>query len=171
MPWLEAVAGVNPQSTPAASIIIWRKTMRPGILSCIAAIAVLAGCAPDGEAPGGTSSAIAVRDATGCDEAAHWRQRSAEARSQGLQSSGDQARTNHINRANFFASMAVAADLQCIVTSDEGDQPIAAALEAARNAEAARSFYEQTRHWGEAHHAALQAIEVLVQRIPPQNGD
>ncbi|CAN5867808.1 hypothetical protein BH23GEM9_BH23GEM9_29480 [soil metagenome] len=143
--------------------------MRSGFLSCIAAVAVLTACGADGEATGGASAAIAVPNAAGCSDASQWRQRAAEARSEALESSSDQARINFVNRANFLASMAVAADLQCIVNLNDSDQALEAALDAARSAESTRSFYEQTIRWGEAHHAANGAIELLVQRLPRQD--
>jgi hypothetical protein len=145
--------------------------MRSGFLACITAVAVLAGCGADDEADGRARDAIAVPSAAGCGDASRWRQRAAETRSERLESSSDQARITHANRANFFASMAVAADLQCIVSLNDGDHALEAALDAARTAERARSFYEQTIRWGEAHHAANGAIELLVQRIPRQDLD
>jgi hypothetical protein len=140
--------------------------MRSGFLVYIAVVAVLTGCGADGEAMDEASAATSVPNAAGCDDASEWRQRSAEARSEGLESSSDQARITRVKRANFFASIAVAADLRCIVSVDEGGQAVGVALDAARAAEGARSFYEQTIRWGEAQHAANGAIELLVRGIP-----
>jgi hypothetical protein len=141
--------------------------MRSGFL-IVAAVAMLTGCGADGEGMDGATAAISVPNASSCGDASQWRQRAVETRSEALELSSEQARITYGNRANFFASMAVAADLQCIVSLNDGDLAIEAALDAARTAESARSFYERTIHWGEAQFAANGAIELLVQRIPQQ---
>jgi hypothetical protein len=145
--------------------------MRAKALVHIVAVAMLTGCGADGadradgEGSHGTVAAKSAPNAAGCGDAPQWRERAAETRVEALSSSRDQSRITSINRANFFSSMAIAADLQCIVPLQDGDPAIEAALHAAHAAERALRFYEQTLHWGVAHAAVNEAIERLVQRV------
>jgi hypothetical protein len=140
------------------------------ILICIGAVAMLSGCnaggeAQSGEAQGGDPAAITAPSAAGCREAPQWRQLAVEAGGAALETASDQARITRLNRANFYSAMAISAELHCLTADSEAEPAADAALDAARRAANARSFYEQTIQWGEAQRAANQVIEGLVQQM------
>jgi hypothetical protein len=101
-----------------------------------------------------------------CQDAAQWKQRAAELRAAGAESPSDQAQITRLSRANVFSAMAIAAELHCLAADGVANLAVEAALDAARGAASTRSFHGQTIRWGEAHHAANQLIDALVQQVP-----
>lgn len=78
----------------------------------------------------------------------------------------DQERMYTGNRANYFASLAVVAELKCRITLAEADEALKPAFEAARKAEAASSTYERGFRWSEADFIATRVIALLIQQLP-----
>jgi hypothetical protein len=73
------------------------------------------------------------------------RQRAAEERRLGKESSSDQTRLLLASRANFLASVAVVAELQCAATTDnEATEALQEAMQMARAADGTAGFYAQT---------------------------
>jgi hypothetical protein len=142
--------------------------LRSRILICLGAV-LLSGCDAGGEAQSGDPAAITAPSAAGCREAPQWRQLAVEAAGAALETASDQARITRLNRANFYSAMAISAELHCLTADSEAEPAVDAALnavlDAARRAASARSFYEQTIHWGEAQRAANQVIEGLIQQM------
>jgi hypothetical protein len=56
------------------------------------------------------------------------------------------------------------------VTSADADEALRPAFDAARKAEAARSFYERAGHWNEAGFIATQVVQTLMKQLsaPPR---
>lgn len=101
-----------------------------------------------------------------CADAPQLRQRSADGRRRLDELTSDQEKISVGNRARFQASLAIIADLKCKVSAAEADDALKPALEAARTAEASRSFYEGAVLWGEADFAATQVIALLIRQLP-----
>jgi hypothetical protein len=140
------------------------------ILIYIGAVTMLSGCnvggeAQIGEAQSGDPAAITAPAAAGCRDAPQWKQLAVEAGGAAHETASDQARITRLNRVNFFSAMAISAELHCLAADSEAAPAVDAALDAARRAASARSFYEQTIHWGEAQRAANQVIDGLVQQM------
>ncbi len=93
-----------------------------------------------------------------CADAAPLRQRATDDRRQSEGATSDQVKVTVGNRANFFASLAVIADLECKVTLVEADEVLRSAFDAARKAEAASNFYEAAHRWGEANFMATRPV-------------
>jgi hypothetical protein len=146
------------------------KVMRSRLLFFLASVAVVSGCEAGGTPRSHGNGTLVMPDAAGCEETTAWAQRAAELRAAGVESPSDQAQITRLARANFFSAMAIAAVLRCrtpdAAASQAVDAALDAALDAAREAANARSFYARTILWGEAHHAANQLIEALVQQVP-----
>lgn len=104
--------------------------------------------------------------AVSCTDAPQLRQRAIDDRRQRAELDSDHERIYIGNRANFFASLAIVADLKCKVTLAEVDEALKPAFEAARKAEATRSMYERALSWGEADFIATQVIALLVRQLP-----
>ena len=111
--------------------------------------------------------AAAVPMAVSCDDAAQLRQQAADDRRHSEESRSDQSRVAIGNRANFFASLAIVAELKCKVTLVEADEALTRVLDTAREAEAARSFYEGAHGWGEAEFEVTRVISMLIQQLGP----
>jgi len=94
------------------------------------------------------------------------RQRAVDDRRQSDELRSDHERIYVGNRAGFFASLAIIADLKCKVTPAEADEALKPAFEAARKAEDTSSMYEMAFRWGEADFMATQVIALLVQQLP-----
>lgn len=133
------------------------------------ALAIIALTACDG---GNTTSdyppASPAPTAVSCADAPQLRQRAVDDRRQSDELDSDHERIYVGNRANFFASLAIIADLKCKVTLAEADEALKPALEAARKAETTSSMYERASRWGEADFIAAQVITVLIQLLPAQ---
>jgi dihydroorotase-like cyclic amidohydrolase len=141
--------------------------MRVRLLLVPAAVLLLAACDSSGQADHTGGTAIAVSSTAACSDALPLRERAAEVRHRGLVVSSDQARLLLANRANFLASLAVAAELQCVVTLHDVEDALQAALQAARDAEGTAGFYAAATRWTEANSAVVRVIELLVQGLPP----
>jgi len=109
---------------------------------------------------------VAVPTEVRCADAAQLRQGAADDRRRGAALKSDQQRISADNRANFFASLAVIADLKCKVTVVEADEALRPALDAARKAETARGFYEAAHLWNHATFTASEVASLLTQRLP-----
>jgi hypothetical protein len=74
------------------------------------------------------------------------------------------------NRATFYTSLATIADLKCKVTLTEADEALKPAFDAARKAEASRSFYQGAVQWSEAGFIATQVVPMLMKQLsaPPK---
>lgn len=108
-----------------------------------------------------------VPTAVSCGDAQQLRQQADDDRRRTNRLESDQEKIDIGNRASFFASLAIIADLKCKVTLAEADEALKPALEAARKAQAASSFYERTSGWGEADFMSAQVIALLIQELPP----
>jgi hypothetical protein len=82
------------------------------------------------------------------------------------ETNSDQERIVAGNRATFYASLAIIADLKCQVTLAEADEALKPAFDAARKAEATRSFYERAVWWGEAGFIVTQVVPMLIKQLP-----
>jgi hypothetical protein len=140
--------------------------MRVRFMLIPAAIMLLAACNSGSQAAGTTDGMASVApDTIACADAPQLRQRAAEERRRGTESSSDQTRLLLAGRANFLASLAVVAELQCAATTDnEATEALQEALQIARAADATAGFYAQAAQWAEANFAATRAIEILVKR-------
>ena len=105
--------------------------------------------------------------AVACADASQLRQRALEDRRRRDETTSDQEKIVAGNRAIFYASLAIIADLKCQVTLAEADEALKPAFEAARKAEATHSFYERAVHWGEAGFVATQVVSMLMKQLPP----
>lgn len=136
--------------------------MRVRELTYLPALLLLASCDAASDAP----DATAVPAAAECADAGPLRQRVSDDRLRMTEVSSQQTQVVLGSRANFMASLALVAQLGCAVTLPDGDTALEAALEGARAAVEASSFYEQATRWNEANYALAQLIENLVQRLP-----
>lgn len=102
--------------------------------------------------------------AVNCADAPQLRQRALDARRQSVETTSDQEKIVAGNRATFYASLAIIADLRCKVALAEADEALKPAFDAARKAEATRSFYEEAVHWSEAGFIATQVVSMLMQQ-------
>jgi hypothetical protein len=105
-----------------------------------------------------------------CADAPQLRERAGDARRQREASSSDQERIIAGNRASFFASLAIIADVGCSVPLSNADPHLGEALASARQASGASSFYQAATHWSEAGLLATQAIALLIREgsTPPE---
>jgi len=111
-----------------------------------------------------------VPAAINCADAPQLRQQALDDGRQRVETKSDQEKIVAVSRATFYASLAMIADLKCKVTSNEVDEALKPALEAARKAEATRSFYERAVHWGDAGLIAIQVVSMLTKELsaPPK---
>jgi hypothetical protein len=107
--------------------------------------------------------------AVNCADAPELRQRALADRRLSDETKSDQEEIVARNRATFYASLAIIADLKCTVTLGEADEALKPALDAARKAESTRSFYERAGHWSEAGFIVTQVIPMLMKQgsAPP----
>jgi hypothetical protein len=70
------------------------------------------------------------------------------------------------NRATFYASLAIIADLKCRLPLPETDAVLKPAFGAARGAEGTSSFYERAVGWSDAAFLATQAVSTLMKQLP-----
>jgi hypothetical protein len=106
-----------------------------------------------------------VPTSVGCQDAAQFRQRANDDRRDGARLKSDQGKVSTASRANFFASLAIVAELKCKVTLAEADEAVRAALDTARKAEGARSFYDVVYLWGDADFKATEAASLLIRQL------
>lgn len=104
--------------------------------------------------------------AVNCGDAAQLEQRALDDRRRRDETSSDQEKIVAGNRGTFYASLAIVADLKCRVTLAEADEALKPAFDAARKAEATRSFYERAVLWSEAGLIVTQVVPMLMKRLP-----
>ena len=134
----------------------------------LAAIPVLVALSACGSGSAATSDPPAppAPTAVGCADAPQLKQRAADDRRRSAERSSDHEKIYIGNRANFFASLAILADLKCKVTLPEADEALKPAFEAARKAEATSSLYERALRWGEADFIAAEVAPLLIRQLP-----
>jgi hypothetical protein len=131
----------------------------------LAWLLIVAACGGQVAIGGGVAS-VAVPAEVRCVDAARLRQAAADDRTKGAAVKSDQRRVSADHRANFFASLAVIAALTCRGTAVEADEALRSALDAARKADAARSFYEAAHLWNYATFTATEVASRLAQQLP-----
>jgi hypothetical protein len=136
-------------------------------VSCTAALLLLTACEGGSGAATTTAARLPAEVAAACADAPQLRQQASDELRQASAERGDQARIVRGARANFLASLAVFAELRCVTGHTADDHALDAALQAARSAETAGSFYEQANRWADANFEATSAVELLVQRLLP----
>lgn len=137
--------------------------MRVPVLSVAPAVLVtLAACGSDPSLARPAPAPAAVS----CLDAPQLRQRGNDDRRHSVERKSDQEKIYIGNRANFYASLAIIADLKCKVPLAGVDDALKPALEAARKAETTRSLYEMAQRWGEAAFIAAQVVALQVQQLP-----
>ena len=142
--------------------------MRPRrlLFASVALVAVIA-CGTSGKgAEARDQGASVVPSSVSCADAARLTQHATDDRREIGKSSSDHERIYLGNRANFFASLAIVADLTCKTTQAPAEETIALALAAAREAAASSSMYERAQKWNEAGSRATHAIALLIQQLP-----
>jgi hypothetical protein len=130
-----------------------------------AALLVLVACEAGDDSTSDIDASLPLTSVV-CTDAPQLRQWSRDYRSQSDDVASDQRTITIGERANFFASLAIIADLKCRTTVVEADEALASALEAARKAQDAPNFYTTAVSWGRANFAAAQVIDLLVQNLP-----
>jgi hypothetical protein len=129
-----------------------------------AVLALLAAC---GEAEDVASRAVVpLPSAVSCTDAAQLRRRASDDRRRSAATSSDHEKIDTGNRAGFFASLAIVADLKCKVTLPEADAALEPAFEAARAAQNSHSMYERAQKWSDASFIATEVIALLLQKLP-----
>lgn len=105
-----------------------------------------------------------------CGDAPYLRQRALDDRRLSVETKSDQDKIVAISRATFYASLAIIADLKCQANPIQTDEALKPAFNAARKAEATRSFYERAGQWGEAGFIATHVIPLLMKQAsaPPK---
>ena len=104
--------------------------------------------------------------AVNCGDAAELAQKASDGRRQRDETPSDQEKIVASNRATFYASLAIIADLQCKLSLPESDDALRPAFEAARKAEATSSFYERAVSWGDASFLTTQVVATLMKQVP-----
>ena len=104
--------------------------------------------------------------AVNCGDAAELAQQAGDGRRQRDETNSDQERIVASNRATFYASLAIIADLKCKLSLPEADEALKPAFAAAGKAEATNSFYERAVWWGDAAFLATQVVSTLMKQLP-----
>ncbi len=138
--------------------------MRIRDLTHLITLLLLASCTDASEAPDAAALATAVPVSAECADAGPLRQRVADDHLRMTEASSQQTQVVLGSRANFMASLALVAQLRCVVSLPDGADALEAALGVARGAQEASSFYEQATRWNEANYTLTQLVEHLVQR-------
>jgi hypothetical protein len=136
--------------------------MRLRTVPLAVAAVVLTACGTGNEV---TPAAPAPTGVT-CGDGLKLRQRAVDDRRQADHLKSDHEKIYVGNRAGFFASLAIIADLKCKVPLAETDEPLRPAFEAARKAESTSSMYERAIRWSEADFIASQVAALLIQQLP-----
>lgn len=139
--------------------------MRFRALTLILAIAVSLPACGNAVSPAASLTPAAAR----CTDAARLKQQSIDDRRRSDELKSDHERIYIGNRAGFFASLAIVADLTCLVTLTDADAALRPALEAARQAEASTSMYERAFRWSEANFITSQVIARQIQQLPARS--
>lgn len=125
-----------------------------------------AACGSGAGGAGGSTARSSVPAQVDCTDARQLRQRAADDRRLSNETRSDQEKIFIGNRAGFFASLAVVADLKCKVTLAQADEALKPALEAARRAEKTSSTYAMAQEWGRADFIATEVISLLIRQLP-----
>ncbi|TVP51074.1 MAG: hypothetical protein EA350_00300 [Gemmatimonadales bacterium] len=134
------------------------------LVGALTALTALWACDSQGHAASGDAPVAQPPREVACADAPQLRQRAVDDRRLVESSRSDQERILVGSRATFFTSLAILADLGCSVPLADADQPLGAALEAARQAEEERSFYVAANLWTEANFQTAQAIALLIRK-------
>ena len=129
-------------------------------------LVALAACGDGNAATSDLPPVLPAPTAVRCADAPQLKQRAVDDRRRSAERSSDQEKIYIGNRANFYASLAIVADLECKVTFAEADKALIPAFEAARKAEATNSMYERALRWSEADFVAAQTAQLLIQALP-----
>jgi flavin-binding protein dodecin len=135
-------------------------------LSQLAVLLLVGSCDAQSEASDRARLGTSLPADAACADVAQLRQHATDDRLRMAEVSSQQTRIVVGARANFLASLAVAAQLRCVGTPAAENDALQDALEVARRAEGASSFYEQASRWDEANYALTRVIDDLVQRLP-----
>ena len=112
-----------------------------------------------------SGSPFRIPTAIVCADNATLRQQAADDRGRSDAATSDQQKILLVSRANFVASLALIAELNCRGIRP-ADDALKSVLDAARSADSAKSFYERARHWSEASLMATQLVQTLIQQLP-----
>lgn len=134
----------------------------------VAVLAAVSACDGGGEAPSHSPAVPQPPIAVGCADAPEFMRTAADERRASGESRSDQERIVLGNRADFFASLGIIAELRCSVQSDRADGPLMMALEAAQQAESESGFYASAFGWTDANFLASQVIALLIREMRPQ---
>lgn len=140
--------------------------MRAMTLGCaLAALVAGTACGRGGDAGSVAPLAqttAAIPKTIGCVDAPSLKERATAERRRATDEKSDQAHIVLVTRANYFASLAVFAELSCRGSAPDAEAALARAVAAAQNAAGTNSFYEKVRLWGDAQSLVTEAIAVLV---------
>jgi hypothetical protein len=126
----------------------------------------LAGCERGSDIAASSRLPLPEPTAVNCAAAPQLRQQAIDERRHSVEEKSDQKKISIGNRAAFVTSLAIVADLTCKVRSAEVAAALTPAVQAARRADAASSFYERTIAWSEANFGATELIARLIQQLP-----
>lgn len=137
------------------------------LLIAAATLVALGACTEGGELASDASPALPEPAAVRCAEAPQLRQFALNQRRAIAELRSDQQRIYAGQRANFVASLAIIAELNCESARAEADSALQEAFQAAREAEAnPGSFYSSASRWADANYFASQVIVLLMQPPP-----
>jgi hypothetical protein len=148
--------------------------MRSTTLGCaLVAVVAATACGRGGDVSSDNvaapvQTAAALPRAVGCSDASGLRERAAAERRRAAAETSDQARIVLGTRANYFALLAIFAELSCRVRAPDAQTALTRALDAAGRAVAASSFYEKVGHWSDAQSFVTDAIAALVRQTEAQ---
>jgi hypothetical protein len=140
--------------------------MRSAGVFVIATLATVVGCGGDYNLAGSSEGAAPLPATVNCEDAAQLREQAARDRHSSSERRSDQDKIDLASRARFVATLATIADLRCKVPLAEADESLRRALDAARAAEGAGSFYARTLKWQEAGFIADEAVGLMIKRLP-----
>ncbi len=109
------------------------------------ALLAVAACDSGTDAQSREGGGSAVPTAVNCADASRLKQHAIDDRQRIAKTRSDHERIYIGNRANFFASLAIVADLSCRSTLPAADDAVTLALAAAREAAASSSMYERAK--------------------------
>lgn len=141
--------------------------MRPPYPIVAAIFLTLPSCTAQIEGADAGITPVEVPPTVVCSDTASLRQRAADDDQRVHNSPSDQAKIVLAGRANFFASLAVVAELTCRNPIDaESGGSLQAALQVAREAEAGSTFYGRAAKWSEAISTVIRVIAIQVAHPP-----
>ena len=140
--------------------------MRSAMPFAMPVLVALTACGNGNAASSDSRPAPLAPTAVSCTDAPQLKQWAVDDRRRSAEQTSDHKKIYIGNRANFFASLAIIADLKCKVTLAEADEALQPAFMAARKAEATSSMYERAISWGEADFIAAQVAPLLIKQLP-----